>query len=128
MKIIIETIPHSEQRYPTAGDWQFEEDGTLHIRVSEMSDPRYEFLVGMHEAHEAFLAHLAGVSEADVDAFDMKYEDDRDAGLHGPDEEPGMDPACPVYRQHRFADAIERLTALEAGVDWSSYEEEIETL
>jgi hypothetical protein len=41
------------QRYPTAGDWQLKPDG-LHIFVSRMSDQRHEFLVGMHEAIEAY--------------------------------------------------------------------------
>ncbi len=31
MKIIIETIEHTTQRYETCGDWYYTEDGTLHI-------------------------------------------------------------------------------------------------
>ena len=54
LKIIIETVDH--QRYLTAGDWQLKPDG-LHIFVSRMSDQRYEFLVGMHEAIEAYLSN-----------------------------------------------------------------------
>ena len=55
LKIVIETVDH--QRYPTAGDWQLKPDG-LHILLSRMSDRRYEFLVGMHEAIEAYLCKL----------------------------------------------------------------------
>jgi hypothetical protein len=33
MRIVIETIDHSKQRYPTVGDWQVKPDG-LHITVS----------------------------------------------------------------------------------------------
>jgi NAD(P)-dependent dehydrogenase (short-subunit alcohol dehydrogenase family) len=47
MRIGIETIEHSKQRYPTVGDWQGKPDG-LHVYVSKMSDQRYEFLIGMH--------------------------------------------------------------------------------
>ncbi len=70
LHIIIDTIPHSEQRYPTVGDWQIDKAGNLHITVSKMSDQRYEFLIGMHEAIEAYLAIYAGVSPEAVDRFD----------------------------------------------------------
>jgi hypothetical protein len=67
LKIVIETVDH--QRYPTAGDWRLKPDG-LHILVSRMSDQHYEFLVGMHEAIEAYLCKQAGISQAAVDRFD----------------------------------------------------------
>ena len=62
LKVVIETIPHKSQRYPTIGDWQWISANQLHITVSKMSDQRYEFLVGMHEAIEAYLAVHAGIS------------------------------------------------------------------
>lgn len=89
MKILIETIPHSEQRYPTVGDWQwtqvkvlgrsgFPADDklvpTLHIKVSEMSDWRHEALVAIHEAVEALLCKYAGITEQEVDDFDKVFE------------------------------------------------------
>jgi len=70
LHIVIETIDHSKQRYPTVGDWQIDKAGNLHITVSKMSDQRYEFLIGMHEAIEAYLAIHAGVSPEAVDKFD----------------------------------------------------------
>jgi len=70
LKVVIETIDHSQQRYPTVGDWQIDKAGNLHITVSKMSDQRYEFLIGMHEAIEAYLAVHAGISPAAVDKFD----------------------------------------------------------
>jgi hypothetical protein len=77
LKIVIETVDH--QRYPTAGDWQLKPDG-LHILVSRMSDQRYEFLVGMHEAIEAYLCKQAGISQVAVDRFDQAYERRRKPG------------------------------------------------
>ena len=42
MKIVIETIPHAQQRYPTCGDW-YTDDSGLHIKVSEeMGDPKFD--------------------------------------------------------------------------------------
>ncbi len=45
-----------------------------------MSDPRYEFLIGMHEAIEAYLAIRAGISPAAVDRFDKAYDAKAQAG------------------------------------------------
>jgi hypothetical protein len=42
LKIVVETIEHSKQRYPTVGDWQLRPDG-LHIYVSKMSDSDTSF-------------------------------------------------------------------------------------
>jgi hypothetical protein len=132
MKILIETIPHSEQRYPTVGDWQWEqgtgpagfeglseERAVLHIRVSQMSDWRYEALVGLHEAIEALLCKHAGVSEAIVDAFDMNFKGEG---------EPGDDSGAPYYSQHQNATTMETILAGWFGVNWSKYDDEVNSL
>jgi hypothetical protein len=143
MKILIETIPHSEQRYPTVGDWYWkssrtedftEKSGsttewspkdTLVIRVSEMSDWRYEALVGLHEAIEAILCKQAGVTEAQVDAFDLSYEHIRKPG---DTSEPGDDLHAPYHDQHHTATIIEEMLAMDLRVDWESYEKEVDSL
>ena len=33
LRIVIDTIPHSRQRYPTVGDWQIDKAGNLHITI-----------------------------------------------------------------------------------------------
>ena len=43
MKIVIETIPHGQQRYPTAGDWVFEATG-LKIWVSDLATLTWKLL------------------------------------------------------------------------------------
>lgn len=126
MKIEITTIPHDQQRYPTCGDWQFV-DGTLQIRVSDMNDDRYEFLVGIHEAIEAFLAlnRLGAAVEKSLDDFDMQYEKDR---KDGDTSEPGDDIRCPVYVEHQIATGIERILAAQLGVDWNTYDQGVNDL
>ena len=119
LKIVIETVDH--QRYPTAGDWQLKPDG-LHIFVSRMRDQRYEFLVGMHEAIEAYLCKQAGISQAAVDRFDQAYERRRKAGN---DSEPGDDPKAPYHKEHMFASKVERMLANELGVRWNAYDREV---
>jgi hypothetical protein len=121
MRIVVETIPHKSQRYPTVGDWRVKPDG-LHITVSKMSDQRYEFLVAMHEAIEAYLAIHAGVSPEAVDRFDRAYGAKRKAGDYS---EPGDDPRAPYHREHVFAEKIERLLAAQLGVDWTKYDREV---
>ena len=84
LRIVIETIPHSRQRYPTVGDWQVDKAGNLYVTVSKMSDQRDEFHVAAHEMIEAYLAIHAGVSPAAVN-FDKAYEAKR---KRGDDSEP----------------------------------------
>jgi hypothetical protein len=125
MKIIIETIPHQQQRYPTVGDWIFDKDGTLHITVSDMGDDRYEFLVGVHEAVEAFLCRHRGISEESITEFDIKFEKNRQ---YNDISEPGDNPLAPYRKEHFFATSIERLIAAELKVDWFVYDETVVNL
>jgi hypothetical protein len=122
LKIIVDTIPHSRQRYPSVGDWQIDKTGNLHITVSRLSDQRYEFLIAAHEMIEAYLAIHAGVSPEAVDKFDRAYEAKRQKG---DDSEPGDDPNAPYHAQHMFASKIEHMIADELGVDWSAYDREV---
>ena len=121
MKIIIETIPHKKQRYPTVGDWYFKK-GVLHIRVSKMSSWKNEMLVAVHELVEVLLCKDRGITTAQVDAFDKAFEKKRKPGN---EDEPGDDPKAPYRKEHFFATNIERLMAAELRVDWAKYDQEI---
>jgi hypothetical protein len=96
--------------------------GNLHVFVSKMNDPRHEFLIGMHEAIEAYLAIHAGVSPEAVDRFDRAYEAKRKPG---DTSEPGDDPRAPYHREHVFASKIERSLAKQLGASWRAYEREV---
>ena len=147
-KIVIETRPHAEQRYPTSGDWgagyatkpraTYSETGDcLIVTVSEMGDWRIEALVAVHELIEALLCKSDGVSEKAVCDFDVEFEAARDEavghredvtwfGFRGrpvdADAEPGDDPDAPYARQHTFATAVERMLCAALGVKWNDYE------
>lgn len=127
MKIIIETIPHESQRYSTCGDWFYDGD-TLHIKVSELGSRRMAQLVAIHELVEVILCENAGVSQGDVDAFDLQFEKDRLEGKHSPADEPGDDLAAPYRRQHCFATAVERMMAGEMDVAWNDYAAKVESM
>ena len=128
LKIHVETIPHHQHRYPMVGDYWDEPDGTLQVRVSEMGDPRYEFLVAFHELVEKELCRQRGISEAEVTRFDLRFEAELEQGRRDPDDEPGDAPDAPYRREHRFATILERMLAHEMGVDWDEYERVLESL
>lgn len=126
MKITIEVIPHSEQRYETCGDWVINRDTReITIRVSELDNWKYELLVGLHEMVEVMLCFDREISAEEVDKFDMEYELNRDLSDFS---EPGDHPDAPYRKEHFFATSIERLMAAELKVDWQKYEQEIERL
>jgi hypothetical protein len=137
LKINIQTIPHTAQRYPTVGDWLITDspDGlNLDIRVSSLSDWRRELLVAIHELIEiGLLAHKHGTTavapiQKIVDDFDTQFEVERERGLHPIDAEPGDDPHAPYRDEHFFATSIERLLAQSLNVDWPNYDAEVVSL
>ena len=101
MKIVMQTIYHNEQRYDTAGDYWEDPDGTIQIRATAGPDA-VEIL--LHEFIEYMLCKRRGIKEPDIMAFDLQ---------HLGHDDPGMLPDAPYHKEHRFADAIERLMALE---------------
>jgi hypothetical protein len=125
MKITIQTIPHSEQRYPTVGDWIWINDDELMIAVSEMPDWRHVALVAVHELAEVLMCKQAGITQKQVDDFDIDFESKR---VKGNEDEPGDDPAAPYVKQHCIASGIERVLAAELGVSWKLYEQELMAL
>lgn len=118
MKIVIETIPHKDQRYPTAGDY-WDEDGVKHIHVSALGDSRMELLVAIHELIESALCDARGIAEPDVKAFDE---------AHPESDDPGALADAPYFREHIFAEMIEKVIALELGVNWARYGDRIKVL
>lgn len=125
MRVIIETIAHKDQRYPTVGDWFYDDDGTLRIKVSQLSDWRREMLIAVHELVEVLCCKHEGISQESVDQFDKAYEETRH-----PDnfDEPGDDPGAPYVKQHCIATGVERILAAELKVNWKQYEEELDEL
>lgn len=124
MNIIIKTIPHNKHRYPTVGDWYYKGD-TLHIRVSKLSNWRYEFLIALHELVEVFLCRHSGVTQKQVDKFDIVFEKRRKPGNT---DEPGDGKKAPYRTQHCIATGVERIAAAFLGVSWGDYEKELESL
>jgi hypothetical protein len=134
-RITIKTIPHNKQKYPTVGDWRFMPD-ELVITVSEMRNSDYEFLVGIHEAIEAYLCVKSGIEESAVNEFDEIYEELRRCEVSEnvcgcritKTSEPGNDKHSPYYFKHRFATEIEKMIAKKLKVNWRLYEKKVNSL
>lgn len=130
LHIYIDTIPHAEHRYPTVGDyWDVPAHGIYpprtEVRVSDMGNTDYEFLVAIHELIELYLCKKRGISEDSITEFDMEFEKNRP-----PDnlDEPGNSLAAPYHAEHIFATSIEQLVAAELGVNWDEYDKTVNSL
>jgi len=114
--VSVYVIPHAEQRY-VGTDWQWQADGGLVIRVSDLGDSRFNLLIAAHELVESLLCRRDGVTEAAVDAWDLAHTDE---------DEPGEVEGCPYFSQHEEASWVERELADLMGVDWDEYSESFE--
>ena len=150
MRIIIETIDHKDQRYPTCGDWIALRKGQkingvavdegvheIGVRISNVGDWRMEALVGIHELVEAILCIDKGISQKSVDEFDIAFEEAREEGFkvfefqdnfYGEDAEPGDSPDAPYHIQHGYATAVERMLCAAMNIPWATYESRLKEL
>lgn len=119
MIISLKDIKHEEQRYETVGDWVWELDHLI-IHISDLGDEKMNACIAIHELIEALLCRFHGVTQQEVDAFDM--------GLGKNLEDPGESPLAPYHKQHMFASGIELVFAQKIGVDWNEYEKKIKEL
>lgn len=129
------SLKHSSQDYPTVGDWKVRQGKLREIKVSDMMNDDYAFLVGLHEQIEAWLCLKHGVKQSVVDAFDKGYEAAREKRIKSPcgckptkTSEPGHDSHAPYGEEHKFAEKIERMVAKELEIDWDKYNETVENL
>jgi hypothetical protein len=118
MDIIIRIVPKEEQRYETAGDWQFHPtNGDLIIKVSKMSDWRYEMCVAIHELTEALLCKQNGVTEQQVDNWDFSHPE---AGSNF------NETGAPYEKEHYSACIPELILGKELGINYDEYLKELE--
>ena len=116
------TIPHDQHRYPTYGDYLIDNKGKSHFMISDIGNEDMEFLCLIHELIEEHLTRRRGITEPTIKAFDEQFESD------GREGEPGEAHDSPYRKEHIFAENIERLIALELGVDWAAYGEAVDGL
>lgn len=124
MRIVIETIPHTHQRYPTAGDWQLHPaTNDITILVSETGVNIYNYLLAMHELSEVIWCLAHGVTQREVDMWDIHHEHMHDSDPTNPLylREPGDDPMAPYNPGHRLGLIVEQLMAFGINADFNHY-------
>lgn len=130
-KLRIETVPHKEQAYETLGDYGFDVDGGMWIKVSDLGDWRYEFLIAIHEAIEFSLLKARGIEDPGkyTEAFDVIWEERlRFDDIGKLVDEPGFDPRSPYIIDHTIADLVEHALLGKLGVDPMKYDEAMESV
>ena len=128
MKIQIEILPKEKMRYDTVGDYYYTSDGALKIDIAETGVPLFNYMVLVHELIELALLQQRGVDFAEIDRFDMEFEQERAENYHDLEAEPGFDRRSPYQREHTLATAVEMLMCAHAGINWNEYSEIIVTL
>lgn len=122
--ITIQVIDHKDQRLGQPGDWYFvndkgeitDEGEHLVVKVSDLGDWRYNFLLGRHEMDEAMLCKFRGITVKQVDDYDARPAADED----DPDSFSGYPGA--IYQQdHNDALAAEWVMARALKVRWEAY-------
>lgn len=127
-RIVIEIIPHAEQRYPTLGDYWIDDDGNWQIRVSDIPDLRSQIGIALHELFEMGAVVHKGIPIEAIDAFDMMFEKEREEGKHPEDAEPGYDRRAPYWSDHFNAEMIERHFCTHTGLIWNQHESNCESV
>jgi hypothetical protein len=128
MRILIETVPHERNRNNQVGDYRYMEDGTLYITVSNMGDEKMEWLVALHEMIEEMLAKSDGITEEQINDYDIYYEKKREMGLVDENSEDGFASDCIYKKYHTIATGCEMILAAQLGVDWLNYDEKVNSL
>lgn len=130
LNIEIKTIPHAEQRCKgNPGDYWLENGGReLQVRISELSDWRFEFLIAAHELIEYFLCKHKGIDEPHIQAFDEQFYNEKELGMHADIDEAGNSPDAPYHWQHVIATVLEKGLSHLLGVDWEAYGNEVDAL
>ena len=125
LNIKIQTVPDDQQRYNTVGDYFTNDKGERIFVVSDMKDWRYELLTAVHELVENALCKHRGITDESIDAFDLKYQENRKVVDVS---EPGDSPKAPYFEEHQFANKVEKMFAEELDVDWVEYSKTVDRL
>jgi hypothetical protein len=129
MNIHILTVPNEEIKIRkgfTGADWWWDESGDLQVRVaSELEDWRERAALMIHEAGEALMCRHLGVTVAQVDDFDAKFERE-----HPGDGTTNVGDIsdCPYRLPHNAATAMERVLTTVLNVEWQAYDDRLSKL
>lgn len=122
MEIHIKTIPHDHQRYETCGDYYYDQDSILQVRISDMGNDFYATMVAVHEIIEEAITKKNGITEQQIMDFDLAFEAARKIGLKTETEEPGFSNDSPYRAAHAFATGVELGMCALTDTSWADYD------
>lgn len=128
MEIHIKTVRYEDMRYPTCGDYFYDEKGVLQILVADMGNEKWETFIALHELCEERLTKWKGIPEQKITEFDISYEKQRMECLDPHNLEPGFDNNAPYRQEHTLSTGIEMMVCAYAGLSWLDYEQAINSL
>ena len=123
----VKVVSHKDQRYDTSGDWWWNGE-QLEVRVSNLNDWRYHFLIAIHEVVEACFCKFNRLDQNQVTEFDKQFLEGQKVGKYKEWEEPGDDPSSPYHLGHCLAISVERALAFMMCVNWKTYNEAVISL
>jgi hypothetical protein len=127
MTNFLTSLDKSRIRNEQAGDWRYDSDH-IWAMSAKMSDRRSELAVQIHELIECFLCREAGITDAEVTAFDQMFEEEREKGLHDEFAEDGDDPRAPYAQQHFEATEVEKAVCKALQLPWEHHEANVQEL
>ncbi len=125
MVIRIETIPIEQMRYPTVGDYWYDNEGVLQVRVAEIGSEIYHKMIAIHELVEEALTKHNGIPEEEITKFDIEFENNRKEGNY---DEPGFSVGCPYILEHTFATSVELGMCAVGKIDFNLYDKTVNEL
>jgi hypothetical protein len=128
LEIHIKVIPHERQRYETCGDYWYDTEGVLQVRVSDLGNEFYHKAIIIHELVEEAITKHKGISEKEIMDFDLYHNKRIEQGLIKPNLEAGFATNAPYRNEHCFATSVELGMCALAGVDFMEYDKAVNNL
>jgi hypothetical protein len=120
IETVIKSINLEDQRYETLGDYYIK-DGIRTFAITKTGNDLYDDLIFIHEFIEEVLTRNKGITEEQILAFDLQFEEKVKNGEISEDEEPGEQIDSPYKQEHVIAELIERLIINHLNIDFNTY-------
>lgn len=121
---IIKVVPFKKVRNNGYGDY-FETPKQRQFLIADVDNEDFHLAVAIHELIEEYDTRRHGILESEINEFDAYFEEERELGLHGEDEEPGDDERSIYREQHQFATSIEKQIVEHFGYTWDDYNKQL---
>ncbi|GAC1494481.1 MAG: hypothetical protein NVS1B13_24850 [Flavisolibacter sp.] len=128
MEIKIEIKSLSKMRYPTVGDYYYDQDGVLRFEIADTGNDFYNRAILIHEMIEQLITEANGITEEEITIFDKFYEMRRAQGLVSEFSEPGFDESAPYRAAHSYATSCEMGLFAMTNKSWIDYDHTINSL